>query len=499
MFTFLGFQITEAEAQVIMKVLDNDQSRKTTPPAIEKLSFQSRSVKTTANDNSFDQLQSTKQKVSVVAWVLDLHRSTKSEIYANQTEADACQKPDGLANAAATQSVVDPAEEADFKNVLDQCGYSELMHLMERSNNEWRDTKIEIAITGESGSGKSSLINALRGLKDDAPEAAIPGCIEATMERKKYQHPDNANLVLWDLPGVGTPNFPQETYIKKACFNDYDFIIMVSQSRYTITDTWLAEKIQNIFPDSNLFFVRTKIDVDLGSIQKGRSKHMSDEELQGVFRNIKQNCYDNLKKARINNPYVFMVDNHDTSAFEFGKLANTLVAKVSALKKDALIMTIQGFTKEIVAAKYDLCIARMKAITKQAAIAAMNSNRKHENRERFEVEILKQEVMLYKHQLGIDTNSLDIVARRFGIDREEVYVKLNSETQVILRNFEQFYLKHDKVVPSNRHSLPFMSQFFLLRSYQKQCLYVLKIVLDKCIDENNTLQKNIAVWELLPN
>ncbi|KAH3729022.1 hypothetical protein DPMN_054985 [Dreissena polymorpha] len=193
---------------------------------------------------------------------------------------------------------------------------------------------------------------------------------------------------------------------------------------------------------------------------------MSDEELQGVFRNIKQNCYDNLKKARINNPHVFMVDNHDTSAFEFGKLANTLVAKVSALKKDALIMTIQGFTKETVAAKYDLCNARMKAITKQAAIAAMNSNRKHENRERFEVEILKQEVMLYKQQLGIDTNSLEIVARRFGIDLEDVYVKLNSETQVILRNFEQFYFKHEKVVPSNWHSLPFMRQFFLLRSYQ---------------------------------
>ncbi|KAH3729051.1 hypothetical protein DPMN_055014 [Dreissena polymorpha] len=366
-------------------------------------------------------------------------------------------------------------------NDIDQSGYSELMHLMEQRINKLRDTKItkiQIAITGHQGSGVSSLINALRGLYSDDPSAAEIGCVESIMERKYYIHPDNANFVFWELPGVGTRNFPQEKYIKLARFNEYDFIIIVSSSRFTMTDTWLAEKIQKLFPDSNLFFVRTKIDVDLDFIHKLSSIRMSDEAGH-IFR-IKKDCHYTLKEAGIQNPLVFMVDNNHRSKFEFGKLANMLVAKVSALKKDVLIRTIQGFTKEIVAAKYELCIERMNGITRQAAIAAMHSNRK--NGERLEVKILKQELVHYRHQLGIDTNSLEIVARMSEIESEEDKIsELNSETRMIFQNFEQFYFKHDKVVPSSWHSLPILGQYLLFGSYQKQCLSVLKIMLDKCM------------------
>ena len=46
----------------------------------------------------------------------------------------------------------------------------------------WENTEVKIAITGQSGSGKSSLINAIAGSK-----IAPVGFVETTMEPKEYK------------------------------------------------------------------------------------------------------------------------------------------------------------------------------------------------------------------------------------------------------------------------------------------------------------------------
>ena len=38
---------------------------------------------------------------------------------------------------------------------------------------------------------------------------------EFTRELTPYDYPKNPLVTLWDLPGVGTNNFPQETYMEK--------------------------------------------------------------------------------------------------------------------------------------------------------------------------------------------------------------------------------------------------------------------------------------------
>ncbi|WAR22804.1 IIGP5-like protein [Mya arenaria] len=47
---------------------------------------------------------------------------------------------------------------------------------------------------GESGTGKSSFINSIRGLMADDPGAAEVSAVETTMKPKAYDHPDNPNL-----------------------------------------------------------------------------------------------------------------------------------------------------------------------------------------------------------------------------------------------------------------------------------------------------------------
>ncbi|KAH3729188.1 hypothetical protein DPMN_055154 [Dreissena polymorpha] len=382
----------------------------------------------------------------------------------------------------------------EYQNVLDKCGYTDLIRRLEEETHVWKNLKINIAITGESGSGKSSLINALRGLKDDDEGAAETGCVETTTKPTAYPHPENNNLLLWDLPGVGTRNCPKRDYLKKVNFQDYDFIILVSSSRFTTLDTWLATQIQSRFRDANLIFIRTKIDSDLESKRKGKRKDMTEQDRQSLLTKIKKNCEESLKEEGIANPRIFLVNNHDTSAYEFYELANTLLLKMNALKRDALVFSLTSFTKEIVAAKVDLFKRRLNNVAKYAAVAALISNKR--DGVRLELDILVEEVRLYKRYLGIDTRSLEIVAERFNVDIKEVCPELYSKEDAILRQFNKHCSIRDIVAPTGVHDLPIIGKWLKSKEYQRQFIFMLKQLLEKCVKHNATLQQNIAIWSM---
>ncbi|RXM91070.1 Interferon-inducible GTPase 5 [Acipenser ruthenus] len=54
--------------------------------------------------------------------------------------------------------------------------------------------ELNIAITGESGAGKSTFVNAFRGLKDEDEGAAPTGVVETTAKPTEYPHPKFPNI-----------------------------------------------------------------------------------------------------------------------------------------------------------------------------------------------------------------------------------------------------------------------------------------------------------------
>ena len=72
---------------------------------------------------------------------------------------------------------------------------------------------LHIAVTGETGAGKSTFINTLRGVGHEEKGAAPTGAIETTMKRTPYPHPKLPNVTIWDLPGIGTTNFTPQNYL----------------------------------------------------------------------------------------------------------------------------------------------------------------------------------------------------------------------------------------------------------------------------------------------
>lgn len=96
--------------------------------------------------------------------------------------------------------------------------------------NEQKKVKVKVALFGQPGAGKSSLINKILGQK------AAPVGVETdkTVRADSYEH---NGIVLVDLPGYGTKNFPKESYFDKFKISEFDLFLCVSSGKLHQADT----------------------------------------------------------------------------------------------------------------------------------------------------------------------------------------------------------------------------------------------------------------------
>ena len=145
---------------------------------------------------------------------------------------------------------------------------------------EYQNVKLDIAITGESGSGKSTFVNAFRGIDNRDDRAAPTGVVETTMKPEPYPHPIYPNVTIWDLPGVGTTTFSADQYLEHVEFKKYDFFIVVSGDRFSENDVMLAQEIKRM--DKKFYFVRSKIDDNLRAEKKSQRNYNEKNTLQQI-------------------------------------------------------------------------------------------------------------------------------------------------------------------------------------------------------------------------
>ena len=77
--------------------------------------------------------------------------------------------------------------------------------------------------------GKSSIANGIRRVLDGSEGAASVNECEETMKPTPYPHPQRGDLILWDLPGGGTPNHPIESYFDDKSLLAFDCIVLVCE------------------------------------------------------------------------------------------------------------------------------------------------------------------------------------------------------------------------------------------------------------------------------
>ncbi|XP_031417461.1 interferon-inducible GTPase 5-like [Clupea harengus] len=213
----------------------------------------------------------------------------------------------------------------------------------EEEVNRLENVTLNIAVAGENGAGKSSFVNAVRDLKDTDEGAAPTGVTETTMEPTMYPHPTLPNVNLWDLPGVGGPDFKAENYMTDVKYQNFDFFIIVSAGRFMENDSMLANKIKE--NNKNVYFVRTKIDFDVTQEEK---KGVTEE---ATLQKIRNNCHENLRT--LGPPPVFLITSSNLERFDFPELVNTLERNLPNNKRDALVMSLPVYSQQCLDQKYN--------------------------------------------------------------------------------------------------------------------------------------------------
>ncbi len=101
-----------------------------------------------------------------------------------------------------------------------------------------QNKKLKIALFGQPGSGKSSIINKLLG--DNVAHVGI-----STDKTIEAQIVPWGKLLLVDLPGYGTTKFPENEFINQFNINDYDLYLCVFSGKFHQADTNFFSELRN--------------------------------------------------------------------------------------------------------------------------------------------------------------------------------------------------------------------------------------------------------------
>lgn len=216
----------------------------------------------------------------------------------------------------------------------------------------FKNAKVKCGIIGRSGTGKSSLINAIVG-----QEVSAVGEVETTM---KVSEPiEHKGLLFYDLPGSSTINFPMDTYINTMGIKDFDCVILVTSDRFYEDDLYLITEIAKL--KIPVFPVRTKLDF---SVDRGHKRGISEEETYaGIYTDLKKNLDGHNVKG------IYLTSADYPAKYDLNKLLDDISNSLNSIKRERFIADVNVISHNLLKEKRDLST---KLISRYAALSAAN-------------------------------------------------------------------------------------------------------------------------------
>ncbi|KAJ8287658.1 hypothetical protein COCON_G00003170 [Conger conger] len=314
---------------------------------------------------------------------------------------------------------ISEGEIQQMSSVLQSPVVTEVVAQVQSMLGQRQSSTLDIAVTGESGSGKSTFINAFRGIADDDdPRAAKTGVTETTQEIIAYDHPTAPTVRLWDLPGIGTPTFQPQRYLEDVGLTKYDFFIIVASERFRECHVTLASCVAQA--GKKFYFVRNKVDNDLEASARRRGRMGLSEE--AVLREIRDDCKAGLQRIGAGQPQVFLLSCFQPQSFDFALLHETLERELEGHKRHVFLLALPNLTAAVLERKQQALAGSVW----QTAMAACLSAATPGGAVHSSVPMLMSTLQSFQRSFGLDTNSLLRLANMTGKSYQELYGEVRS-------------------------------------------------------------------------
>ena len=215
-----------------------------------------------------------------------------------------------------------------------QEGFRKFLDEALRMKKEYEQAEVKCGIIGMSGSGKSSLINAIAGEK-----IAKVGSTEQTMEPQELS---NGGIIFVDLPGCGTNKWPQKTYVQDLKLLSYDCFILVTHTRFYETDLDLYRTLH----DDNrkpCFLVRNKIDSAIKD--EKRDNNLSEAE---TLKKIRSYLLENIEPAP---KRVYLTSALEPEKWDLHQLVDDIIDSQEGMKRDRFRADSAAYSRQAVKEK----------------------------------------------------------------------------------------------------------------------------------------------------
>ena len=183
------------------------------------------------------------------------------------------------------------------------------------------------------------IVAILFRLSDEDQDAAKVDVTEATTDPTTYKYPGNPMITFVDLPGIGTPKFPDlQTYCEKVGLEKYDAFLIFTATRFTNFDLDLAKKVKSM--GKSFFLICTKIDVDLMQ-KKGKASINED----AVLQKIRRDCMVNTKDLISGEEDIFLIGNYDKDKWDLDRLVEAIGKALPILQRQSLVLSLSNVTR----------------------------------------------------------------------------------------------------------------------------------------------------------
>ena len=208
-------------------------------------------------------------------------------------------------------------------------------------------------------------------LDDDDDGAAQVDVNECTGKPESYDHPTNQNVKFWDLPGIGSPQYPGlETYVQKVQLDICHIFLIMANNRLNLVDVILANELKK--QGKSFLFVRTKIDQDIRAEMRKRSFSEA-AVLQKIRRDCIENLVDKAGKPIGSEDDIFLISNHDPDKWDFSRLTEAILDVLPRRQREALTLSLSNLTslsKSILKRKVDVLKGRIILVAGLSAVVA---------------------------------------------------------------------------------------------------------------------------------